>query len=44
MATTSGISGVSTYYQPSITFSGLGSDVDFASIIDKLVEVESAQI
>ncbi|RJR32569.1 MAG: hypothetical protein C4567_18455 [Deltaproteobacteria bacterium] len=44
MATTSGISGVSTYYQPSITFSGLGSDVDFASIIDKLVEVESASI
>jgi flagellar hook-associated protein 2 len=44
MATTSGISGISTYYQPSITFSGLGSDVDFASIIDQLVEVESAQI
>ncbi len=44
MATTSGISGISTYYTPSITFSGLGSDVDFASIIDKLVEVESASI
>jgi len=44
MATTSGISGISTYYQPSITFSGLGSDVDFDSIIDQLVEVESAQI
>ncbi|MDD5641482.1 MAG: flagellar filament capping protein FliD, partial [Syntrophales bacterium] len=31
-------------YQPSITFSGLGSDVDFDSIIDQLVEVESASI
>lgn len=44
MATTSGISGISTFYQPSITFSGLGSDVDFDSIIEKLVEVESASI
>ena len=44
MATTAGIAGISTYYQPSITFSGLGSDVDFDSIIDKLVEVESASI
>jgi flagellar hook-associated protein 2 len=41
---TSGISGVTTYYQPSITFSGLGSEVDFDSIIDALVEVESASI
>ncbi|MFZ5453529.1 MAG: flagellar filament capping protein FliD [Thermodesulfobacteriota bacterium] len=44
MSTSSGISGISTYYQPSITFSGLGSDVDFDSIIDQLVEVESASI
>jgi len=44
MATSSGISGVSTYYQPAITFSGLGSSVDFQSIIDKLVSVESATI
>lgn len=44
MATTAGISGISTYYQPSITFSGLGSTVDFDSIIDQLVEVESASI
>jgi flagellar hook-associated protein 2 len=44
MATSSGISGISTYYQPSITFSGLGSSVDFQSIIDKLVSVESATI
>ena len=42
MATTSGISGISNYYQPAITFSGLGSSVDFDSIIEKLVEVESA--
>ncbi|MBI4643992.1 MAG: hypothetical protein HY743_09810, partial [Deltaproteobacteria bacterium] len=42
MATTSGISSISTYYQPAITFSGLGSSVDFDSIIKKLVEVESA--
>jgi len=44
MAITTGISGISTYYQPSITFSGLGSDVDFSSIIDQLVEVESVSI
>jgi len=44
MATTTGISGISTYYQPAITFSGLGSSVDFQGIIDKLVEVESASI
>ncbi|MEW6659157.1 MAG: flagellar filament capping protein FliD [Thermodesulfobacteriota bacterium] len=44
MATSSGISGVTSYYQPSITFSGLGSSVDFQSIIDKLVSVESASI
>jgi len=42
MATTSGISGITSYYQPSVTFSGLGSSVDFDSIIEKLVEVESA--
>jgi len=44
MATSSGISGISTYSQPSITFSGLGSSVDFQSIIDKLVSVESVTI
>jgi len=44
MATSSGISGISTYYQPPITFSGLGSSVDFQSIIDKLVSVESVTI
>ncbi len=44
MATSSGISGISSYYQPSITFSGLGSSVDFQSIIDKLVSVESVTI
>jgi flagellar hook-associated protein 2 len=44
MATTSGISSVSTYYQPAITFSGLGSSVDFNSIINKLVEAESVSI
>src|SRR4030042_2218800 len=44
MAISTGISGISTYYQPAITFSGLGSDVDFDSIIDQLVEVESASI
>ncbi len=43
---TDGISGlsVSTYYEPAVTFTGLGSGVDSASIIDKLVEVESSQI
>lgn len=35
---------VSQYYQPAITFTGLGSGVDSASIIKKLVEAESAQI
>ena len=44
MATTAGISGITTYYQPSITFSGVGSSVDFDSIINQLVEVESASI
>ena len=44
MATTSGIAGISTYYQPSITFSGLSSDIDFQSMIDKLVQAESASI
>ncbi len=43
MATT-GISSISTYYQPAITFSGLGSTVDFQSIIDKLVEAESVSV
>jgi flagellar hook-associated protein 2 len=44
MTTSSGISGITSYYQPSITFSGLGSSVDFQSIIDKLVSVESVTI
>jgi len=35
---------VSQYYQPAVTFTGLGSSIDSSSIIDKLVEVESAQI
>jgi len=35
---------VSQYYQPAVTFTGLGSNLDSASIIEKLVEVESAQI
>ncbi len=34
----------SPYYQPAITFSGLGSGIDSASIIEKLVEVERRQI
>ena len=34
----------SQYYQPSITFTGLGSGFDSASVIEKLVQVESAQI
>jgi len=42
-STIAGLS-VSTYYQPAVTFTGLGSGVDSASIIDKLVEVESSQI
>ena len=42
-STISGLS-VSSYYQPAVTFTGLGSGVDSASIIDKLVEVESSQI
>lgn len=44
MVNSTGIAGISTYSQPSITFSGLGSSVDFQSIIDKLVSVESATI
>ena len=44
MATSSGIAGISTYYQPSITFSGLASSVDFSSIISGLVQAESASI
>ncbi len=38
---TSGISTISSTYTPAITFSGLGSDVDYQSMITKLVEVES---
>jgi len=34
----------SQYYQPAVTFTGLGSGIDSASIIDQLVEVESSQI
>ncbi len=34
----------SQYYQPAITFTGLGSGIDSTSIIQKLVEVESGQI
>ncbi len=34
----------SQYYQPAITFTGLGSGLDSTSIIEKLVEVESGQI
>ncbi|MHB8069518.1 MAG: flagellar filament capping protein FliD [Desulfobaccales bacterium] len=44
MATSSGISSVDTSYTAPITFSGLGSSVDFSSIIDKLVSVEGARI
>jgi flagellar hook-associated protein 2 len=35
---------VSQFYQPAITFTGLGSGIDSNSIIEQLVEVESAQI
>jgi flagellar hook-associated protein 2 len=35
---------VSQYYQPAVTFTGLGSGIDSNSIIEKLVEVESRQI
>ncbi|MGQ9688655.1 MAG: flagellar filament capping protein FliD [Desulfobaccales bacterium] len=35
---------VSQYYQPAVTFTGLGSSLDSTSIIDQLVEVESRQI
>jgi flagellar hook-associated protein 2 len=34
---------LSTYYQPAITFSGLGSGIDSQTMIDRLVEVESQQ-
>ena len=34
----------SQYYQPAVTFTGLGSGIDSASIIEQLVEVESSQI
>lgn len=43
MAST-GISGIDTSFTSPITFSGLGSSVDFTSIIDKLVSVEGARI
>ncbi len=36
--------GQSLYYQPAITFTGLGSGIDSQSIIKKLVEVESRQM
>lgn len=42
-STISGLS-VSQYYQPAVTFTGLGSGIDSTSIIEKLVEVESSQI
>jgi|YelNatPaOPRAMG01_1025707.scaffolds.fasta_scaffold00675_12 flagellar hook-associated protein 2 len=47
--TTTGISTVSSllqtqYQQPAITFTGLGSGIDTASMIDKLVQVESGQL
>jgi flagellar hook-associated protein 2 len=35
---------VGQYYQPAITFTGLGSGIDSNSIIEQLVEAESAQI
>lgn len=40
------ISSLSTsqYYEPAITFTGLGSGIDSTSIINKLVEVESVHI
>lgn len=41
---TSGISTVSSYYTPALSFSGLSSDIDYQSIIDKLVEVESYSV
>ncbi len=45
MATsTTGISGIDTSFTTPITFSGLGSSVDFSSIVDKLVSVEGARI
>lgn len=44
MATSTGISGIDTSFTSPITFSGLGSSVDFSSIIEKLVSVESARI
>lgn len=34
---------LSQYYQPAITFTGLGSSVDLASMVEKLVEAESRQ-
>ncbi|MDD3581182.1 MAG: flagellar filament capping protein FliD [Desulfobacca sp.] len=37
----SGIDTISSLYSASITFSGLGSDIDYQSMIEKLVEVES---
>ncbi|MEJ2225733.1 MAG: flagellar cap protein FliD N-terminal domain-containing protein [Syntrophobacterales bacterium] len=34
----------SQYYQPAVTFTGLGSGIDSDSIIEQLVEVESSRI
>ena len=34
----------SLYQQPSITFTGLGSNIDTTSVINKLVEAESGQL
>lgn len=42
--TTSGISGISSLYYPTITFSGLSSEIDYQSIIEELVEAESYTI
>jgi flagellar hook-associated protein 2 len=49
MADTTSVSTVSSllqtqYQQPAITFTGLGSGIDTASMIDKLVQVESGQL
>ena len=35
---------LSQYYEPAVTFTGLGSGIDSTSIIDQLVEAESGQI
>ncbi|MBM4285210.1 MAG: hypothetical protein FJ128_08165 [Deltaproteobacteria bacterium] len=38
------ISPLTLYYQPAVTFTGLGSGLDTQAIIDKLVQAESIQI